>query len=136
MSYFEDLGDFYYTVLDAQHVPVSTGGVKDTDQLKISTLEQYNTSVLGPMQVPAGGRVVVFKNAGEQQSWGEELRKLQAAASSPLATAAEKQRLADFVSVSVTRGATAALPLAKRFPVMPVAIGVGVIALVMLWRKR
>jgi|GEM_PF-5461878 len=104
----------YYTVVGADGIPTSTGVAHDVDGKPINTLEEYNKSVLGPMQVPSGGRVVVFSGPGEQKAWLDKL------------SAARNSRNASVVASLLSKQPSQS---ASTFPTIPVAIG----AAVLLW---
>lgn len=73
MSY-SAVGDLFYNIIDKNDIVVAGGGVTQAGGKTINTLEEYNQSVLGPMQVPAGGRVVTFKTQAEQTAFTNSMR--------------------------------------------------------------
>jgi hypothetical protein len=73
MSY-SAVGDLFYNIFDKNDVPVGGGGVTQVGGKTINTLEEYNQSVLGPMQVPAGGRVITFSTEAAQTAYMNDVR--------------------------------------------------------------
>lgn len=112
---------FYYVVIGADGIPTSTGVAHDVNGKPINTLEEYNKSVLGPMQVPSGGRVISFSGPGEQKAW---LDKLSAARNSGNASV-----VARLMSKQPSQSAST-------FPVIPVAIGAAVVLLFFLSKRK
>ncbi len=112
---------FYYAVVDASGLPTNVGVAHDENGVPINTLDEYNKSVLGPLRVPAGGRVVVFTNAAEQSAWIAKLREAKSTGN----TAAVVNLLSKPPSASVSP-----------FPVIPIAIGATVLLLWFIMRTK